>query len=221
MQTVARLLTDRPSRFYFRVLVLCAARDETRNVASELISSRFHLAPNGRLFRNNLIVDVRTTGLGMVHAAANASLHIERLHPDVLVNVGRADAPHLEPGDVVVGKTCAPPPLSGGSAVFESDPTLVAMAARMPVPLAPLEERGSPPRVHVGHLAPRTGRAGEDCHHCEDTEAAAVATVARDNDIPFVMLKDVLECAEKHPHAGRNAAAVAARLCYNLADMTD
>lgn len=260
MRTVAHLLTHRPGKYFVHALLLCAMRDETRHVAQQLVADRFTVAPNGRLFRGNVIVDVRTIGIGTAHAAANASLHIERLAPDVVVNVGCAGAhrEELRLGDVVVATSCVPSAhvvwksdrivhygdRDAARHHLESDPTLVAMAAHSTAELAAWGEGGDAPEVHAGRVASSdvwlddrevVERArGLFDSSCEDMEAAAVATVARHHGLPFVAIKDIsnsvykpsAESFDSVAHrvpdlAGRNAAAVAARLCRDLSDMTD
>ena len=170
--SMARLLALRKS--FLTVLTLCAMPEETKHMREQMSQYGFLRAPNDRFFRNNVIVDVKTSGIGMVNAAANASLLMHTLQPDVVFSVGCAGAhiPHLKRGDVVVGteQICTSsvivrddghdddrvvPYGDRGSSILahQSDETLVGMARKSRAPLLPFSERDPLPTIVTGRVA--------------------------------------------------------------------
>lgn len=197
------------------VLVLCAMRDEATHVTSRLVANNFLQTPNNVFFRNRLVVDVKLTGIGTVHAAANASLLMHTLNPDIVINVGCAGAhdSDLRIGDVVVGKTqistsnvvigdhrIIPYGDRDSSALdFPSDETLVAMAQKAGTKL----RWSQPPSTNIITASIGSSDTWMDSPCgvkkitsifgtvCEDMEAAAIALVAKVNSKPFLSVKDI------------------------------
>lgn len=215
MKTFAQLLVER--RPFLTVLALCAMPEETRHLKEQMAKHGFLQSPNERFFRRGILVDVRTTGIGMVHAAANASMSMHTLQPDVIINVGCAGAhdPALYPGDVVVGEaqvSTSSVVVSDGDTmpygdresatlVYPSDETLVGMARKSRAPLTSFYENERRPTITVGKVASSDTwmdtRSGVVQLRklfgtaCEDMEAAAVAVVAHARSLPFLSLKDI------------------------------
>ena len=214
MQSVAQLLVQRKP--FLTVLALCAMTEEAAHLKKQLVDNAFIQAPNDRLFRRGLIVDVKTTGIGMVNSAANASFYIHDVRPDIVINLGCAGAHDfaLKQGDVVVGESHVSTAnvivrddgiLPYGDRdmsqlVFASDATLVGMARKS---LAHLTKwKGSTePVITVGRVA--SSDTWMDSVEgvtrlrelfgttCEDMEAAAIALVAQVHHKPFLALKDI------------------------------
>lgn len=248
------------------VLILCAMAEETKHIFHELHQREFveSLSHSGRLVHNNVCVEVRTTGIGMSRSAANTSLWIERLRPDIIMNTGTAGAHNeeLNLGDVVVGETLVniASTIRGntkvhhygdrdtGTHVWHSDSALVWLASRpysllQPWPNVKSKEETRPMLLHVGRVASsdiwndspasvvETRSVFET--DCEDMEAASIAVVAHEHDIPFIVVKDISNSvfrtsqqqkkdafdATQHdipPMGGRNSAIVAADTCLYL-----
>lgn len=200
------------------VLALCAMKEESAHLEEQLLGHGFDRLPGGLFFVRDLVVNVKTTGIGMVNSAANASLYMSEVQPDMVVNVGCAGAhdPVLKRGDVVVGASqvgTASVIVKGDRTVipygdrelsqlyYPSDETLVDMAIRSAPMLTSWNENEPPPTVTSGRVA-SSDTWMDDVDgvrrlrklfgtSCEDMEAAAIASIAQKSGIPFVSIKDI------------------------------
>ncbi|OUU49618.1 MAG: hypothetical protein CBC12_07285 [Candidatus Puniceispirillum sp. TMED52] len=215
MRSVAQIIVNRKS--FVRILALCAMKEETDHLRKQLEYNNFLLTPDDMLFRNGLIVNVKTTGIGMVNSAANSSLHIRDMKPDIVINVGCAGAhiPSLEKGDVVVcesqvgttsviAKEYETLPYGDrelSQPLFFSDETLIGMARKSGAELIKWNNARRYPLITTGRVASSDtwtdSAAGVEKLHklfgtlCEDMEASAIAHVSAANGIPFLSVKDV------------------------------
>ncbi|GAA5215976.1 5'-methylthioadenosine/S-adenosylhomocysteine nucleosidase [Corallincola platygyrae] len=158
------------------------------------------------------------SGIGKVAAAISTTLLLERFAPDIVINIGSAGGfdPSLEVGDVVVSSEVRyhdvdvtafnyePGQLPNQPAAFSPDEKLVAVAEQS---LAAVGEAKSmkglicsgdvfmadPTRVEqVRKLFP-------DMAACE-MEAAAVAQVCHQFQVPFVVIRALSDIAGKFSH---------------------
>lgn len=242
-----------------RVLVLCAMPQEYANFM-HVLGKEVCASTVSHLTIGKSRVDCACTGIGMVNAAAATTRLIEQNKPDVIVNFGCAGAhdPKLKLGDVIVGSYACP----FASIIIDknddvrhygvrdndrqirywkSDPTLRAIAVNSHHRLVSVG--GYTPTIDNGIIASSdiwidntdvvnwvSDKIGSSC---EEMEAAAIAQVATQESIPFVLIKDISNSVfndmstfdpiehDVPTHAGLNSAIVAVDLCQTMADMLD
>lgn len=233
--------------------IIGAMDSEVRHLIARLDSPDTHTVAGRTFVRGRLAgcdAVVVQSGIGKVAAAATAQILIDRFAVDALINTGMAgglDA-RLEVKDLVVATGAlqhdfdltafghAPGYMRGEddsvATVFAADRALVELALDVAGEVLPAENKAITGTIASGdifvddsalkaHLVTQFGAAAAEM------EGAAIAQVAVDNGVPFVILRTISDLAEKKAHVsfdelesyvGQLASDITAALLQRLGD---
>ena len=202
---------------YNKIGIICAIEEEKVEVEKQLHNIKTVWEQAGLTFEEGsagtCTVYLVTAGIGKVNSAMCTQIMIDRLDPDILINIGMAGAldPTLEQGDIIISKEaqqhdfdCSDLDEPAGliprmeTSIFQADETLIGLAEKAckTLGLHYLTGKVVSGDQFIGNSSRKKKIVNIFQGTCCEMEGAAIAHVCFLNRKPWLILRSITDKAD-------------------------